>query len=292
VATTAEQVRDGADGYAELLDQGSRTSARARVLNLLDELRLPRTDDLRVRRVSAGQFARDAVVRGAIVMHLDLMFRSSVSAPEVAFTAEHGVVLVAEHPDLHRFPAAVVLGAPAERLLERRDELFALPKNDFRKSDVIMPYALAASPRGLGAGRRLLTELVRQCGEAERPPRITTFSPLTGMRAHIIRCVDEPTAWARVLSNTEVDGKQLRSQLLDLLGLDRLPDSVPEPARSWLQRESMTFAASDAYQVGNFHRGMGATLAGVLEQADPADSDALWWRAWFDYGRADAKFSP
>ncbi len=285
------QIRDEAGGYAELLDQVSRTSARARVVSLLDELQLRPTPGFTIADVTPDALSADAVLRGAIVMHLDLVFRSSVSRAEVAFTTERGVVKVAMHPDLDGFPVAVVLASATERLSESRDQLFAEPEREFPDADIVMPYALAASPRGLGAGRELLAELVRRCGAAAKPPRITTFSPLTGMRAHVMRCVDDPSEWARVLErNSEVDRKQLRGQLLALLAFERLPEEIPDPARSWLRREATDFARSQHYNVGKFHRGMGAALAGILEDADPADNDALWWRAWFDYGRADPSF--
>ncbi len=247
--------------------------------------------DLTTRHVNPEDLSADAVLRGAIVMHLDLVFRSSVSANEVALTAEHGLVLVAMHPDLDGFPVAVVLASAAEQLLETRDQLFAAPERDFPEADIVMPYALAASPRGLGAGRALLVEMIRRCGVVAEVPRVTTFSPLTGMRAHVMRCVDDPGEWARVLSRDgEVDGKKLQRQLLDLLVFDRLPEEISDPARGWLRREATDFARSQAYRVGNFHRRMGAELVGVLEDADPGDSDSLWWRAWFDYGRADPNF--
>ena len=292
MAAVEKQIRAGADGYAELHDRVTRTIARARVLHLLDEMHLAPSRELAVEPVTPADLARDAVLRGAIVMHLDLVFRSSVSPPEVAHTAERGIVLVTRHPSLPEFPVAVVLAARTDKLIERRAQLFETRTTGAREPDVVMPYALAASPRRVGAGRQLLVELIRRCGAAKVPPRITTFSPLTGLRARVIRSVDDPEAWGAVVAASPgVDSKRMQSQLLELLSHDRLPEAIGEPARSWLQREAMEFAGSDAYQVGNFHRGMGAKLAGVLEQADPADSDALWWRAWFDYGRAVTSFS-
>ena len=285
------RIRREADGYAELRDRVQRTSSRARVLHLLDDLGLAPSAGLTVRKVTSESLAADSVMRGAIVMHLDLVFRSSVSAAELAFTAEHGVVLVTMHPDLEGVPVAVVLASAGSQLSETRAQLFGEPQCSLADADAVMPYALAASPGGLGAGRALLGELIRSCAAAAKPPRITTFSPLTGLRAYVMRCVDDPSEWARVVSRDgEVDGKKLQGQLLDVIALDQLPANIPDPARGWLRREATEFARSPKYKVGNFHRSMGAVLAGVLEDADPVDSDALWWRAWFDYGRADASF--
>jgi hypothetical protein len=291
VASPERQIRDGADGYAEIIDQATRTSVRARVLAALDDLELARDAELRVARVPPLRLQADAVLRGAILLHLDLVFRSSVSAQELAFTAERGLVMVAEHPQLDGFPVAVVLAAGVDALQERRAALFEPARRAFPDVDVIMPFALAASPSGLGAGRVLLAELVRSCGRLPKPPRVTTFSPMTGLRAHVIRCVDEPTQWGRVAERADdLDVRALQEQLLGLLEHENQPARIPEPARTWLQREALVFASADGYGVGKFHRSMGAQLAGVLEAADRADSDALWWRAWFDYGRARAGF--
>jgi hypothetical protein len=287
--SVAAEIRAGAAAYANLTDQASRTSQRAKVLHCIDELGLSRPEELITRRVSVDELRTTPMMLGGIVIHLDLVFRSSVSATEVVFTAGAGIVRVAEHPRLTGFPIGVVLAQPTARLVQRRAELFDPEGPAPGESDLIMPYALAASPPRLGAGvgllRAVLEDVAALDGHAGRSTRVVTFSPLTGMRARLIRLVDEGAAWARAMKqHPGVDGDLLRGQLFDLLANQRLPESMPEPARSWLVAESRRFAESTDYAVGNFHRQMGAHLVGLTDGADPDDSDAMWARAYFDYG--------
>lgn len=276
-------IREGAGRYAGLTDQPSRTTERARLLNLLERLRLPRGADLTTRRVSAADLRADPVLRGAAVVHLDLMFRSSVTSNEVMFTAHRGIVRLGFHPELEDVPVGVLLAQPCRRLVRTRAELFEADTPDLGAADVVMPYAVAASPGRLGVGRALIRACIADCAELASPPRVVTFSPLTGMRARVIRMVDGVTPLdPRGIAEPAV----LREQLLGLLAVGELPDALPEPARTWLAAENRVFAASTEYAVGNFHRAMGASLVGLTEGADPSDSDALWARAYFDYGLA------
>lgn len=285
----AAEIRAGAAAYANMIDQPSRTSQRAHVLHLLDQLKLERGCKLITRRVSSDDLRSHSMMLGAIVIHLDLVFRSSVAAGEVVFTADRGIVRVAEHPQLKGFPIGVVLVQPTRRLVRRRRELFAEDGGVLGETDVVMPYALAASPPRLGAGAGLLRAVLADVAELDsgsgRSTRVVTYSPLTGMRARVIRLVDDGAAWtANMARRPETDGDLLKRQLLDLLASRHLPESITEPARSWLMAESREFAESADYAVGNFHRGMGAHLVGLTDGGDPYDSDSMWARAYFDYG--------
>lgn len=260
---------------------------RAAVLHQLDQLGLVRAGPVVTRRVTGDELRKSAMLRGAAVIHLDLVFRSSVSALEIAFTADRGVVRFAYHPALDEFPIGVVLVQPVARLVRRRAELFDPASPSMADAPVVMPYAVAASPARLGAGAALLRATIADAAE-HGSPRVVTFSPVTGIRARVIRLVDDPPAWAEATAGLEgIDGTALRNQLLALLAHQQLPDIVPEPARTWLLAEGRRFAESREYAVGNFHRAMGAHLIGLTEAADPYDSDALWARAYFDYGTAD-----
>lgn len=279
------KMRDGARRYATLTDQASRTMVRAEVLHLLDQLELGDPGKPHVRRVEPSELASSAMLRGAVIMQLDLVFRASVSASEIAFTAERGILRVAEHRLVGGFPIGVVLAQPTNRLVRHRKELFRDDAPTLGDSPVVMPYALAASPPRLGAGAGLLRAVVADCAAFDSPSRVVTFSPLTGMRARVIRLVDDSSAWAASAeAHPAFDEDATRSQLLDLLEISALDAPLPEPARSWLAVESRLFAESHSYGVGNFHRRMGASLAGLTEAADPQDSDAMWARAYFDYG--------
>lgn len=283
---------DGAARYATLVDQASRTTVRAEVLHLLDRLDLPTGSAIVTRRVTSAELRTDALLRGSAVIHLDLVFRSSVTASEISFTADNGIVRFAFHPELERFPIGVVLVAPVSKLVRRRAELFDRESPAMADAPVVMPYAVAASPGRLGAGAALIRAVIDDAAREGAKPRVVTFSPLTGMRARVIRLVDDAPAWAEVCAElTNVDGAELRRQLLELLGHHVLPGHLPEPARSWLSAEGRRFADSTDYGVGNFHRAMGAGLVGLTDAADPHDSDALWARAYFDYGVADPQAS-
>src|SRR5688572_22162493 len=137
-------------------DPTSRTSLRAHVLSLIERLALDRQDTPPTRIVSATELSRDPTLRGAIVMHLDLVFRSSVTSSELMFTAERGLVRIAEHANLAGFPIGASLSMPLSAPVRSRRELFAdsLPALD--RAEVLMVFALATSPPGLGAGVRLL----------------------------------------------------------------------------------------------------------------------------------------
>ncbi len=277
-------IREGAARYATLVDQPSRTTVRATVLHQLDQLKLPR-EALVTRRVSPAELRADPVLRGAAVIHFDLVFRSSVSVEEVIFTANTGLARVAYHPQLPDFPIGVALAQPTRKLVRVRAEIFERDGPAVDEAPVLMPYAVAASPGRKGAGAALLRAILADAGALPSPPRVVTFSPLTGMRARVIRLVDDGAAWsASAAQHPGVNHALVREQLLALLGCEKLPDELPQPARGWLATEGARFAESPSYAVGCFHRAMGATLVGLTDGADPWDSDALWARAYFDYG--------
>lgn len=289
----ARLILEGAARYAELRDQPSRTSVRAEVLHLLEQLQLQRERPLAIRRLQSAEFGATASLRGGVSLQLDLVFRSSVSPEEIHFTVERGLVLIAEHPDLPLVPVGVILVMPANRLIKRRWELFADPPS-IESAPVVMPFAITANPRRLGAGGKLVAAAQATSAGLPNAPRVATFSPMTGMRARLVRIADDPHEWRaavdRYRSGSASVGSTaspdvLRAQVLDLLRAERMPDPLPEPARSLLRGEAGVFGASSSYAVGEFHRSNGASLVGIVDCADPADDDALWFRAWFDYGR-------
>jgi len=270
-----------------MVDQASRTSLRAHLLFLLDQIELTRGLEVLTRRVGADELRADVALRGAVVIHLDLMFRSSVVADEAVQTADRGVLRVAYHPELSGFPVGVFLAQPTAGIVTTRAELFDRNGPRWGETELVMPYALATSPPRLGAGARLLRDFLNDCRELEPTPRAVAFSPLTGMRARVIRIVDQgwtETQQAIADAAPALDASVLREQLLDLLAAGRLPEEIPEPAATWLEVENAEFAKSSEYSVGNFHRSMGAVLTGLAERADPDDSDSMWARAYFDYG--------
>ncbi len=265
-------------------DPTSRMSLRASVLSMIDRLELERAP-ISLRRVGPGDLAGDPALRGAIVMHLDLVFRSSVTASELMFTAATGIARIAEHPRLAGFPIGVSLALPADRLVGNRRELFDEAAPALARAEFLMVYALATTPASLGAGVRLLDAARQDARELGGEPRLIAFSPLTGLRARLIQMVDDAERWAREAAQVpQVDGAILRGELLDLLARATMPDIVVEPARSWLAAEAREFAAGAEYKVGNFHRARGGILIGVADGGDPKDSDAMWARAYFDYG--------
>jgi hypothetical protein len=290
VEDVGREIRRAASQYATIADATSRMSLRARVLGLIDELDLAREEGVITRQVSAEALQGDSALRGSIVMHLDLVFRSSVSASEVLFTAAHGMLRIAEHPALDGFPIGVVLALPTRGMVRHRRELFDEKGPELSRADMLMIFALATSPPRLGAGVKLLEAVKEEAGGHDPPVRMMAFSPLTGLRARVIRLVDDDDAWRENLADhadLAGEGEILREQVLDLLPRETLPDFLPEPASSWLSAEARSFARSTEYGVGNFHRSMGATLVGVADGGDPKDSDAMWARAYFDYGAAE-----
>ena len=279
------QIRAAAAEYATIADPTSRTSVRARVLQMIDQLGLEQ-GVITTRPVSAEILQSNATLRGAIVLHLDLVFRSSVTASEVMFTSARGFVRIAEHESLAGFPVGVLLALPGQTLVRSRRELFSEDGPALADAPMLFVYALATSPPRLGAGAALLRSASDACAGLSRPELIA-FSPLTGLRARLIRLVDDPAAWEEMAAASGaggVDTELLRTELLDLLARSTMPDFMPEPARSWLAAEARVFAASKDYTVGNFHRARGAKLTGVADGGDPKDSDAMWARAYFDYG--------
>jgi hypothetical protein len=211
-------------------------------------------------------------------MHHDLVSRAPLSSFEIAYTATRGAVLIAEHRELPGFPVGVALALPAAGRPAHRRELFDDSGPILERAECVVLYDLATNPPRLGAGRALVRATQLASRRASRIARLTAFSPLTGLRARVIRAVDDPVGLG-----DRVDAALLREQLSDLLGLAVLPPHVPEPARAWLIGEARAFAIDPTYRVGAFHRHLGAELAAVAEFSDDVDSDAMWARANFDY---------
>lgn len=282
------EMRAGAVRYATAGDRASKTTLRAQVLSLMDKLALDAAKPVSTRRVFATELSSGSVLGGAIVMHLDLMFRAATTVDEVLFTATRGIVRVAFHDELPEFPVGVALALPSAGLLSTRAELFSQTPPP-EAVDRLSLYALATSPARLGAGAMLVRALASDCRQQPGSPGMVAFSPLTGMRARVIRLVDDARAWAECTAqDPAIDGDELRKQLLALLAHEIMPATLDEPVATWLANEARAFASSPAYVVGNFHRAMGATLVGVADRADAADIDALWARAHFDYSGTPA----
>lgn len=277
------EMRAGAVRYVSAGDRVSKTSLRAQVLALIDRLALDAHKPVHTRQVTSTELHSGSALCGAILMHLDLMFRVATTMDEIMLTATHGIVRVAFHDDLPEFPVGVALALPTRGLVATRGELFAgTPAPP--PIDRLLLYALATSPARLGAGAMLVRALNADCRNLRDAPALVAFSPLTGMRARVIRLVDDSHAWAmRSAENPAVDNDRLRDQLLALLSLETMPSALDEPVTSWLANEAKAFARSPEYVVGNFHRAMGASLREVVTRADSCDIDALWARAYFDY---------
>jgi hypothetical protein len=274
------EIRAEASEYSAIGDSSNRASQRARVLTLLDGLAL-KPAALTVRAVGEAELRGDAVLRGAVLMHHDLVSRSPLTSFEVAYTATRGTVLVADLETLPGFPVGVALALPATSLPDHRRDLFDDAGPMFERAERVVIYGLATNPPRLGAGAALIRAARIECRARARSPRLTAFSPLTGLRARVIGAVEDPTA----LTGHD-DVALLREQLSGLLSLAILPPHVPEPARSWLAAEARAFAVLPSYRVGGFHRHLGAELAGVADLADEVDSDSMWARVHFDYGVA------
>lgn len=261
-----------------------RASARAELLGLIDKLSLSRAP-LRSERIETARFQQDALIQGAIRAHLDLAFRSPPDPGELMVVATRGITRVAWHPELEDFPIGVALALPARRLVESRAELLADDAPAQGAANLIV-FALATHPPRLGAGSLLLRAVQGDSRRFSPPPQLFAFSPLIGLRAAVIRRVDDPRRWAETLTeHPDLDGDALREQVLGALARDRAFDETPEPLATWLAGEARAFAASPDYTVGQFHLSQGAKLVGVCDRGDPRDSDAMWARALFDYGR-------
>ena len=277
------EIRRGAQEYAAILEPASRTSVRARVLSLLERVDfLP--GPVKTVRVSPEELTRDGLLRGALHLHVDLVFRSSLSSEELLFTAARGWVYAAYHESLEGFPVGVVLALPVSKMIRKRSELFADKGPTPAETKSVVIYSVATNPPKLGAGQALIEAVRDNATTMASSPSLVAFSPLTGMRARIIRAVDDAAVWSEIASRLEaVDPAVLRPQLLELLTLANLPESVPEPAASWLLAEGRLFAQSDAYRAGSFHRSMGARLVGLSECGDPSDGESMWMRAYYEY---------
>lgn len=271
-------------GYAAVREPPLRASARAELLGLIDQLSLPRAP-LRSERIEAARFQRDALIQGAIRAHVDLAFRSPPDPGELMVVATRGIIRVAWHPELEEFPVGVALALPARRLVESRAELFAEDASA-QGAPFLIVFALATNPPRLGAGSLLLQALRGDSRRSSPPSGLLAFSPLTGLRAAVIGRVDDPRRWAEaVAEHPDLDAEALREQVLEALARDRAFDETPEPLATWLAGEARAFAASPGYTVGRFHQSQGGSLVRVCDRGDPRDSDAMWARALFDYGR-------
>lgn len=279
----AHEIVRGAQEYAATLEPSTRTSVRARVLALMDRFAFGE-GTVAARRVSPEELSSNSLLRGAVQLHMDLVFRASLSSEELLFTAAHGWVYVATHSGFADFPVGVALALPARRIVRRMDELFASEVVTLDDAGAVVLYSMATNPPRLGAGACLIDTLKGVASGLTKEPALVAFSPLTGMRARVIRLVDDPVAWSEVGRDGDgLDTSLLREQLYELLAMHSMPTEVPQPARDWLSAEAMRFAASSQYRAGSFHRSMGARLVGLAECGDPSDGESMWMRAYHEY---------
>ncbi len=270
-----------AGGYASVLEPELRASSRAQLLGLVDKLGLERKP-VTTEKVEAGRYQSEALIRGSISVHLDLAFRSSLDPGELLATVTRGVCRVAWHPDLPSFPIGVALALPASQLPRARAELFADEAATQQGSSLMVLFALATNPARLGAGALLIRHLLNDCGQTSPHARLIAFSPLTGLRARVIRMVSDDTAWEEASAGA-ADPELLLAQVQTALDQNEASSPLPEPLRGWLGEQARQFAQSRDYVVGRFHRAQGASLIGVAHGADPRDSDGMWARGLFDY---------
>ncbi len=256
--------------YSFLIGETSRMSARAHHLHLIERADLPRPMRITTRRVMAWELRRRHRLAGAIRLQLDLAFRASFTPAEVLAVAERGIVRVAVHPNLGGYPIGVALAMPSDQLPDSRAAL--LGQASGRPPDLMVPFAIATNPTGLGAGAALIRDIGNDCDELPSRPRMVAFAPLTGMRARVIQTADDPRSPAN-----------LREQLRFLLRSAAQPATIPSSVESWLQDQADSYAASTRFMAGNFHRATGAELIGIAASADPDDCDAMWMRAHFAY---------
>jgi len=278
-AQTANSVHDTlwrlAGEYSFLVSETSRASVRAQLIHVLGRASVARPMHIMTRRVMAWELKQKHRLLGAIRMQLDLGFRASLSAEEIIDAARSGIVRIALHPQLPGFPVGVALALPSHALPRTRDELLhghTSAETGSVGHAFVVPFAIATNPTGLGSGAALINALANDCDDLPSCPRLVTFSPLTGLRARVIRAVDEDTI-----------GEQVRDELRFLLRSRRYPAQPPRLADAWLHREAQQLATSDDYAAGKFHRATGGTFLGVAPRADRDDCDAMWMRAYFDY---------
>ncbi len=277
------EILRGAREYAATSEPSIRTSVRAKVLSLIERVEFG-PQDVTPRLVQAEELTRESPLRGAIQLHVDLVFRNSLTSEELLFSAARGWVHVAEHPSLPDFPVGVSLSLPANKTIRQRHELFEESGPSVGSSSSIVIYSIATSPPGLGAGAALI-KAIKNASRALRPaPSLIAFSPLTGMRARIIGMVDDAATWSVATKDLgEEPAAVLRQQLFELLAPAQQPETVPQSARVWLSQQAHLFASSDAYRAGSFHRSMGAQLVGIAEAGDDSDGESMWMRAYYEY---------
>ena len=280
--SASDRIRALAADYASVADPELRASLRAQLLALTEKLDLSRVA-LVIERVETARFQADPVLRGAIRAHIDLAFRSPSEPAELMEVATRGICRVAWHPEFDAIPVGVALALPINQVPRERAEMFA-DDTSVMGAPIVVLFALATNPPRLGAAAALLTAIIDDCAQLDPTPRLLAFTPLTGLRAELIRLVDDDEAWEACGGGDEV-----RAQVRDALAIDSLESPLQEPLRSWLVEAAETFADSNTFAAGEFHRNRGATVIGICEGADPNDPAAMWIRALFDYGEPQKK---
>jgi|GEM_PF-5808986 len=255
--------------YSFLVGETSRASARAELLRLMAPAISQRPERITTRRVMAWQLRSPRLV-GAIRLQLELGFRATFTTDHIRDCAQRGIVRIAIHPDLE-FPIGAALVLPTSMLPHCRDDLVKAAVPAPRASHMVL-HALACHPTGIGAGRALVDAIRHDCAELPSCPRLITFSPLTGLRAQVIRAADDPATPSDV-----------RAGLSATLHTRRYPAAQPAAVAAWLRDTANTFASSANYAAGRFHRATGGCLEHVFAHADSDDCDAMWMRAVFQY---------
>lgn len=283
-----EKIRAVAADYASVLDPALRASVRARLLGLIDKLELERAEPV-IERIDTARFQSDTMVRGGIRAHVDLAFRAPSDPEELMAVVTRGICRVAWHPELDTLPIGVALALPAKKIVRARSELFADDSTQLGAPFLVL-FALATNPPRLGAGAALLSSLMADCAQLDPMPRLLAFTPLTGLRAELIRLVDDDEAWeTRLATHPQIDAAELREQVGAALAIDTLEEPLPEPLHSWLIGTATRFAESSSFAAGEFHRARGGVLVETCAAADPDDSDAMWVRVLFDYTETQKK---
>ncbi len=229
---------------------------------------------------------KDATLRGAMRLYLELNTRADRHPDELIFTAATGRIIVAYHPGVPQVPIGLALLLPCDSLPKGRATLFTGRTQGWGESEFFIQYGLSMSPVHMDCGRSLM----RACQQQAGSKRLVSYVPLVGLRARVIQIVDHAETFhvlAHSLPNAERDC--LREQLSDLLAHDTLPKVIPETVAKFLKKDSLDFAEGKGFRLGEFHRRLRARLVGIDHGGDPEESDSMWARAYLEYPELEAQ---
>ena len=260
----AAELREGFLEYSTLVDMPSRMSLGVRMLIAFRKLELT-PGAVTVRSISEAELLEDSATFGGLQYHFDLASRSPVSMSEFMASARYGAVQVAEHRDLPGVPVGAALAVPTKGIIPTRSQLVQKAVAG-SEADTLVVFALATHPANLGAAAALMKAMSVYAEEK----RLVAFSPLNGLRARLIK-----------LASSKPEDPELSKMLC----ATDMPVGASKKFDSLLRSQGQVHASCNTYLVGNFHRHMGARLVDVGVGADPANSDAMWSRANFEYPR-------